>query len=207
MSRLLAIDPSLTCSGWAFFRVADSQLLAVGKIKSLPPSQPLANRLLRLQAHVEQLYSDLAATTTDYLVCEAATTMRDPNATLKVEQVRGIFEVVARQHGLSVPGRINPRSVQFELLGLVGHQQGRAAVKDAALNFAHRLYAASLQSLGLPTDLGQLKRNQDIVDAILIGHLATSRLRTAFSAGMRVEEYFELSARETTALRYRRNAA
>jgi hypothetical protein len=69
------------------------------------------------------------------MVCEAATTVRDPHNALKVETVRAMFESVARGRLVGVPGRINPRSVQFEVMGLSGKQLPRAEVKDMAIWF------------------------------------------------------------------------
>src|SRR5690606_567012 len=133
--RLLAVDPSLTCSGWALFELATARpgqgkLVAVGKIRSLSPRVPLATRFSDLQRKIVGVYESLSLSGNDVLICESQTTMRDPRAAFKVEQVRGIFETVARSRSLHVPGRINPRSVQSEVMGLRGKQLARAVVKD-----------------------------------------------------------------------------
>ena len=177
--RLLAVDPSLTCSGWACFDVKSDRLIAVGKIRSKGPEEPLAERLADLQQKIAKVLDDLQLGARDVVVCEAPTTMRDPRAAIKVEQVRCIFEVLARGRGAEVPGRINPRTVHHELLGLRGRQAVRAEVKRAATNVAQRLFAEPLGALGFDISARHLTRNQDIVDALLLGYIGLTRLRTA----------------------------
>lgn len=186
----MAIDPSLRCSGWALFHMSTGRLCAVGKVRSLPPAEPLAVRLADLQARISQIYEKLSLCSNDVVVCEAPTTMRDPRAALKVEQVRGLFETVARDLGIRVPGRINPRSVQADVMGLRGAQIARANVKHAAINVARALYAGELARLGFEASETNMKRNQDIIDALLIGNLALVWLKAAVMAGTSLEEYF-----------------
>lgn len=189
--KLLAVDPSLTCSGWAVFYVDSRRLAGVGKLRSLPPEVPMARRLANLQERVTQLFERLKLGAADVLVCEAATTMRDPRAAMLVEQVRGIFETIARGYALTVPGRLNPRSVQYEILGLKGRQMVRAAVKESAAHAAGSLYGEDLRRLGFESSLENLRRHQDIVDAILVGGLALTRVSAAQAAGLDLEEYFD----------------
>jgi Holliday junction resolvasome RuvABC endonuclease subunit len=176
---LLAVDPSLTCSGWARFDVSTGRLAAVGKIRTLGPNSPMSERLNLLQERVHTLVHRLGLGAADAMVCEAPTTMRDPFAAIKVEQVRGIFEAVGRARNVVVPGRVNPRSVHFEVLGLTGRQLGRGIVKEMGIRAAGVLYAEDLQRLGLSPEEDDLKKHQDIVDAILIGRVALSRLKEA----------------------------
>ncbi len=182
MRKLLAVDPSLTCSGWALFLLTDGGLKApvlkgVGKVRSLPPKHALSFRLVDLQAKVKSILESIDLGANDVLVCEAQTTMRDPHAAFKVEQVRCIFETIARDRSVSVPGRLNPRSVQHEVMGLRGQQLGRKIVKDTAVAVAQVLFAADLKALGFATDTKHLSKHQDIVDALLLGALAASKLR------------------------------
>lgn len=187
---LFAVDPSLTCSGWALFEVGGARLKLVGKIRSEPPKVPLAERLRLLFDCIEDTMEQLKLSSNDILVCEAATTMRDPNAALKVEQVRGMFESSARARKITVPGRINPRSVQYEVMGLRGKQMPRQDVKAAALNTVESLYGNVLMKIGLIRESSDLKRHQDIVDAILVGQLAISRIRSARQGNMPTEVLF-----------------
>ena len=189
--RLLAIDPSLTCSGWAMFSIQTGTLSAVGKIRSLAPSYPLAQRLRDLQSKIDNIFHKLKIITNDVLVCEAPTTMRDPRAAFKVEQVRGIFEALARSSGLIVPGRINPRSVHHEIMGLRGKQLAREQVKETAVHVVHALYQKPLSGMGFDTTKAALTRHQDIIDAILVGNLALTWINAATLAGIDLEEYFE----------------
>ena len=187
----MAVDPSLTCSGWAAFSTDSGRLLAVGKIRSIPSANPLACRLEDLQLKVKEVMEQMDLGKNDVLICEAPTTMRDPRAAFKVEQVRGIFEAVARERKLLVPGRLNPRSVQFEILGLKGRQAVRASVKSAAVQVAARLYGTELGKLGFEARESNLKKHQDIVDAMLIGALALSRIKSALIPRQPLELFFE----------------
>jgi hypothetical protein len=154
----------------------------------------MADRLTLLQERVDSLVNRLGLGPADAMVCEAPTTMRDPFAAIKVEQIRGIFESVARVRNVVVPGRINPRSVHFEVLGLTGRQLGRAIVKQMGIRAAGVLYAEDLQRLGLAADEDALKQHQDIVDAILIGRVALSRLREASFGDISPAELFAAKA-------------
>jgi Holliday junction resolvasome RuvABC endonuclease subunit len=195
--RLLAIDPSLTCSGWALFHQREQSLLGFGKVRALPPRLALAARFEDLQSKFSKLLDKLAFAGGDLLICEAATTMRDPLAAQKVEQVRGIIETLARQRGAEVPGRINPRTVQYELLGMRGKQLPRPIVKQLAVHAVRRLYAPRMLELGFPSEEGDLLKNQDIVDAILLGVVCLSRVKSAAQGGLPLAEQFdrELSRR------------
>ncbi len=192
--HLLAIDPGLTCSGWALFRLTDGKLIAIGKVKSIAANNPLFHRLDDLQEKISGIMSKLKLSKGDILVCEAPTTMRDPKAAIKVEQVRGIFEVVARSREVLVPGRINPRSVQYEIMGLGGRQLDRQTVKSTAIRVVKTLFGTDLEDLGFSTGLAQLKKYQDIVDAVLIGNLAVSRVQAGMRTGVDVHALFESSA-------------
>lgn len=196
---LMAIDPSLTCSGWALLSVAKGEVLAVGKIKSDPPSVPLATRLEKLQGNIGKIFSNLTLGDSDVLVCEAPTTMKDPHNAIKVEQVRGLFESAGRQRGVTVPGRVNPRSVQYEVIGLKGKQMPRLEVKAAAVRTVQYLYATELQKLGLDVTESSLKKHQDIVDAVLIGRFALLKVQGALDAAQPLESVFETQMKQNRA--------
>jgi len=180
----------LTCSGWALFRILDGKLLGVGKIKSQPPKFELSERLVDLQEKVSGLLDRLELGLNDVLVTEAPTTMRDPRAAILVEQVRGIFETLARSRTARVPGRINPRSVHHQMMGLRGKQLPRNMVKGTAIKTVRQLYGQSLQALGFPIAGKELSRHQDVVDAILIGAVALSWVRSARNAKVSMELVF-----------------
>lgn len=192
--RLMAIDPSLSCSGWALFDVSAKRLLAVGKIRSLPASHSMAVRLLDIHQKVARVFSDLQLAEGDVLICEAPTTMRDPRAAFQVEQVRCTFETLARVGDIIVPGRLNPRSVQYEVMGLKGKQLDRAIVKHTAVQTVQAVYGEELRGLGLETGSDDLRRHQDIVDAILIGALGLTRLESSETSGMPLPVLFEQGA-------------
>lgn len=198
---LMSVDPSLTCSGWALFDVGSASILGVGKIKSLPAKVPLAERLIDLQVKIEHVFASVDLDTNDVLICEAPTTMRDPHAAIKVEQVRGLFEVAARMRCVSVPGRINPRSVQYEVMGLRGRQLERSVVKETAAFVVSKLHGARLRELGIAAEPDELKRNQDIVDAILIGVTGLNWITTARRGGQSLEEFFHVPTSSRRAVR------
>lgn len=189
--RLISIDPSLTCSGWALFDIPSEVILGVGKIKSLKPQVALASRFLDLQERIGELLRQLSFTATDILVCEAPTTMKDPKAALKVEHVRSIFETLARELGAYVPGRLNPRSVHNEVIGLTGAQLARPIIKEMAAKTVKTLHGSDLKRLGFLVDEKHLSKHQDIVDAILLGNLALSRIKGAKNSGVAIESVFQ----------------
>lgn len=179
MRHIVTVDPSLSSSGWALFALKGGQLLGVGKIRSISSRFSLAARLRDLQVKIKALLSELKLSANDVLICESPTTMRDPKAAIKVEQVRTIFETIARERGVLVPGRINPRTVQEEVMGLSGCQKSRAVVKETALRIVNAVYSAPLKALGFDSSLAHLKKHQDIVDALLLGSLAISKIHSS----------------------------
>lgn len=193
---LMAVDPSLTCSGWALLSIPEGEVLAVGKIKAAPPSVPMATRLERLQGAIKKVLSNLSLGELDVLVCEAPTTMKDPHNAIKVEQVRGLFESTGRSRGVSVPGRVNPRSVQYEVMGLKGKQVARLEVKAAAVRTVQYLYAPALQRLGIEASDAVLKKHQDIVDAMLIGRFAVLRIQGALDSRQPLEQVFDTQVKQ-----------
>lgn len=190
-SRLMAVDPSLTCSGWALFELSSSSLLGVGKIRALGPSYPMATRLVDLQQKISSALDTIGMGDCDIMVCEEQTTMRDPHAAFKVEQVRGIFETLARARRVVVPGRINPRSVHFEVMGLKGRQLPREQVKELAVQMVHSLYRVPLHELGFESRLEALGKHQDVVDAILVGSLGVAWTKAALNAAVTPEDFFD----------------
>lgn len=186
----MAIDPSLTCSGWALFQIVDGQLLGVGRIRSLPPSHGLHARLTDLQAKILHTFELVELSENDVLICEDATSNLDPGAAAKIERVRGIFETLARARAMSVPGRIHPRTVQHEVMGLKGRQLSRRVVKGVARDIAVKLYGSRLTTFGFDCSEKSLLRNQDVLDAILVGSLAVTKAQNAMRCGRPLAEYF-----------------
>jgi Holliday junction resolvasome RuvABC endonuclease subunit len=199
---LLAVDPSLTCSGWALFDLRSERLCGVGKVMSLPASLSLSIRLADLQSKITTLFSQLTLANNDVLVCEGETTMRDPRAVIKVEQVRSIFESVGRAGKVIVPGRVNPRSVQSELMGFRGRQVKREVVKATARQLVETLYADRLKELQFCMELHMLERHQDIVDAILVGRLALLRLKAGLQTGQKLTEILQPQRRARRTSRF-----
>lgn len=156
----------------------------------------MATRLERLQGSIKKVISDLTLGGADVLVCEAPTTMKDPLNAIKVEQVRGLFESSGRNLGVTVPGRVNPRSVQYEVMGLKGKQLGRTEVKAAAVRTVQYLYAPTLEGFGIKATDEELKRHQDIVDAILIGRFAVLKIQGALESRQSLESVFDTQTKQ-----------
>jgi hypothetical protein len=155
-------------------------------------------RLSSLQQSVFKLFRALELGSHDILVCEGpAPLVLNPDSALKVERVRSIFESSARTLGIKVPGRINPRTIQTELLGMKGAQRSRPEVKAWARETAKRLFGAELDNLPqFPTPKRKVKRlSQDIVDALLIGSLAVSRAKLCACSDVSLELVFESKGR------------
>ncbi len=181
-SRLLAIDPSLTSTGWALFSVADGNPTDIGLVKAATPKLVLSERLQKLQEEVEILLDSLRLGAGDILICEGpAHLVLNPQSAIKVEHVRGIFETTARSRRVVVPGRLNPRTVQSEILGLRGKQRPRAEVKASAQIVGDRLYGAFLRERLLSNTADGMSKSgkisQDIIDALLIGTVAVARAK------------------------------
>ena len=191
-SRVLAVDPSLTASGWALFDVHRQVPLAVGIIASGDSSQDLSVRLAALQQQIHTLLLSLRLGEEDFLLCEGpAPLVLNPSSAVKVEQVRSIFEILARSLGLTVPGRLNPRTIHVEMLGLRGKQLARKTVKQCARDVVDRLYGAQLKDLYTESVTQKKKKlSQDIVDALLIGAVASAKLSQALLGGLNPTEQF-----------------
>lgn len=182
MSFLFALDPSLTSSGWALFCLKTQAPLKTGTLKSLSTQFSLEQRLSDLQNQVRALYAELNLSKKDYFICEGpAPLVLNPNSAMKVERVRGVFETLAREAKLNLLGRINPRTVQAELMGLKGKQIERKEVKKIARVLANRMFSGYLS---------ENKSNQDIIDAILIGALVSSKLKIAIETKVNYQELF-----------------
>ncbi len=178
---LLAIDPSLRQSGWALFSLQEETPVSWGILSPEKVKDPLAERLNSIHGKIERLIVELDLAAGDYLVCEGpAPVSLNPSSSIKVEQVRSMFESIARSCKLSVPGRLNPRTVQTELLCLRGKQLPRKEVKKIAQSVIYQLF--SLEEGSLP---------QDVVDAILIGVLARSKILHAEQTGAYIGSLFE----------------
>jgi len=186
--KLVAVDPSLTASGWVIFSLASEKPLVAGCIKAGPPSLPLANRLKTFQLEVQSLIVKFDLGEGDFLITEGpAPLVKNPDSATKVEQVRGIFETIARARGLEVPGRVNPRSVHTELLAFTGAQKERKFVKESARKVASNLMGAELASAS-GEDFNSVA--QDIIDAALVGVYAISRIKRAKASKLPVVEMF-----------------
>ena len=207
-ARLLAIDPSLTASGWALYSIKGCRLIAAGVLKPPGPGIFLADRLSLLQTSVQELLEHYKFGPRDLLVTEGpAPLVLNPQSAMKVERVRSIFEAVARMRSVQVPGRVNPRSIQTELMGMRGKQLDRATVKTWARDTAQRLFGTEIfhaveaanREFG-ETGEGLFKSRantlvrrlpQDIVDASLIGYYAVARLKLAAQLGLEISCAFQ----------------
>ena len=200
--HLLAVDPRLSCSGWALFDLATETLCGVGRLRCAADGRHLAQRIAGVQDNVARLLERIEMGAGAVLICESHTAVVDPSAAIKIEQVRGIFETLARSHQALVPGRVNSRTSQSELLGFRGRQAKRAVVKSAAVSLVSQVFESALENLGFAGSTENLSRNQDIVDALLIGHYAMRRIAHANGVGTSLEEVFDSSKSRRRSSRY-----
>ena len=180
-------------SGWALFSMGSGLPQAVGILRAPNSKIVLAKRLAHLQKDIESLFSTLNLKSGDMCICEGpAQLTRNPMSSLKLERVRGIFETVARHRSVLVPGRINPRTIQAELLGMSGKQVSRIIVKESAREVVRRLYRDILPVLAerCLTKRHIKKIPQDIIDALLLGALAVPRLQFCIKSGVDVHTAF-----------------
>jgi Holliday junction resolvasome RuvABC endonuclease subunit len=178
---LFAVDPGLRQTGWALFSISDEHPLEWGVISPENPKDPLSVRLHSIQSKIVKLFEGLGLSDGDFLVCEGpAPVSLNPSSSIKVEQVRSMFETLARSACMNVPGRLNPRTVQTDLLGLRGKQLPRKEVKNIAMSLVCQLF-----------DFGSTKVPQDAVDAILVGVLARSKIIHAERTGSTAGIFFE----------------
>jgi hypothetical protein len=76
-------------------------------------------------------------------------------------------------------------------MGLVGKQLPRVEIKQIAVRVVEALYRRDLNEIGFVSSGAEMKRHQDIVDAILVGNVALARLRSARATGIEPENVFE----------------
>ena len=196
MRYLIAVDPRLTCSGWALFDLKTANPLATGIILPLPATFSLEHRINLLQQEVKRMFISMSLDKRDYFVSEGpAPLVLNPDSALKVERVRGVFEAVARETALNVVGRLNPRTVQTELLGFKGKQIERKEVKKIARQVALNLFPSFLASKN--------KVTQDEIDALLVGALAASKIKIALSSKLSPELVFATKARRSRSIRWK----
>ncbi len=189
-SRLFALDPSLTCSGWVLFDLEADCPIAAGTISPPGPSVALSERLRLLQSEATAVMKSVKLSHGDILIAEGpAPLVKNPASSTKVEQVRTMFETLARCFGAEVPGRINPRTVQAELLGLRGAQLPRPQVKKLARDTAKQMFENEILKASNCSCFSKL--SQDIVDALLIAALAAPLIRRAEGAETPLRDVFE----------------
>lgn len=172
--RVLAIDPSLISSGWALFRTSPRRCIGFGTIRT-EQIKCLESRLRSIQTQVKDLYTNINLSADDLVLVEDATKFIDPLNLIKVERVRAIFEVLARYSEIQTE-RIHARTIQRFVMGLTGRQLKREIVKACARQTAWVLYQSELKKIHGIKTVDDMKCCQDIVDALLIGHYATSEL-------------------------------
>jgi hypothetical protein len=86
-------------------------------------------------------------------------------------------------------------------MGLRGKQLERRVVKETAIFVVQNTHAEDLRCLGFEPAIENLKKHQDIVDAILIGRAGLSWIQTAHRGGLALEEYFDRTGKRRAALR------
>ena len=86
--RIIGLDPGLRNTGWGIIQIAGNRLqhLANGTVRSRQ-TDPLAQRLQQLYAGLDEIISDW---TPDCAAAETTFVNKNPEATLKLGQARGV---------------------------------------------------------------------------------------------------------------------
>ncbi len=115
--RIIGLDPGLRNTGWGIIQIAGNRLqhLANGTVRSRP-SDPLAQRLQQLYAGLDAIIADW---TPDSAAAETTFVNKNPDATLKLGQARGVVLLAPANHGLAV-AEYAPNQVKKTVVG-VGH--------------------------------------------------------------------------------------
>ncbi|HCO89484.1 MAG TPA: crossover junction endodeoxyribonuclease RuvC [Alphaproteobacteria bacterium] len=114
---MIGLDPGLRNTGWGIIQIAGNRLqhLANGTVRSRP-SDPLAQRLQQLYAGLDAIIADW---TPDSAAAETTFVNKNPDATLKLGQARGVVLLAPANHGLAV-AEYAPNQVKKTVVG-VGH--------------------------------------------------------------------------------------
>lgn len=112
--RILGLDPGLRKTGWGVLDAQGNRLspVAAGTVTT-PVEQPLAARLYQLY---EGLHAVLELHKPDEVAVEDTVQNRNPTASLKLGQARGVALLVGAQAGLSVAEYL-PTHVKKSLTG------------------------------------------------------------------------------------------
>ena len=201
VAKLLAVDPGLSTCGWALFSLDTALPLRVGTLSPPDRRELMPTRLKFLQRGAGVILEKTGLGQGDFLVCEgAAHVALNPRTSLLLEQVRTLFETLARGCGAAVPGRVNPRSVQHQLLGARGKQLRRDCVKALGKRAALQLYGELLSSLEYTRISCSKSRTgrveQDIFDALLVGTVAAVKIKQCFSSGLDVDVAFSSNSKK-----------
>lgn len=119
--RIIGLDPGLRNTGWGIIQIAGNRLqhLANGTVRSRQ-TDPLAQRLQQLYAGLDEIISDW---TPDCAAAETTFVNKNPEATLKLGQARGVVLLAPANHGLAV-AEYAPNQVKKTVVG-VGHADKR----------------------------------------------------------------------------------
>lgn len=115
--RIIGLDPGLRNTGWGIIQIAGNRLqhLANGTVKSRQ-TDPLAQRLQQLYAGLDDI---IAKWLPDSAAAETTFVNKNPEATLKLGQARGVVLLAPANHGLAV-AEYAPNQVKKTVVG-VGH--------------------------------------------------------------------------------------
>jgi Holliday junction resolvasome RuvABC endonuclease subunit len=146
---VMTVDPSLVCSGWALFDYLSGELVGVGQIRSSPNQRIFSERIAYIQERIVKVLISCQLGNKDILVCEGPTSMKDPAAAIKVEQVRGIFETIARQNQVTVPGSVrNARlSIKTSISKRISGCNGNAMLCSSIRETRVRSYKSCLKKI------------------------------------------------------------
>ncbi|MCS6961758.1 MAG: crossover junction endodeoxyribonuclease RuvC [Deltaproteobacteria bacterium] len=176
MQKVLAVDPSSSSLGWAIIDTREIPLDAGVFYYNTDIS--ISNRVKHIVNEIKHIIDCYNLKRGDYFVVESSAGCINPRTFLILERIRGAGEAVALLNGLTVLGRINPRSIHVNLLG-IKKSLARVFVKSAIRSYVEKQFSAFLKS----AEIEVIPKNQDVFDALLLGYYFVRILKMCNNGG------------------------
>ena len=162
--RILAMDPSLSCIGWALMETGEDELRHLEWVSSWGKAEPTGttfdDKLASAGAIAERVLRGASA---DILAVEMPVVYRNPQTTIKLAQVVGVVRWAAH-HWVDRVIEIQPGG-RLAALGLPVRLK-RPIAKELVINVVNNLYKRTFTM-----------EDHDIADAVAVGHAALAELR------------------------------
>jgi len=160
--RILALDPSLSCIGWALMEYAPDWrrdwVTSYGVVQ--PCGDTLDDKLAEIGGHAERL---LRGSNPDILAVEMPVVYRNPATTVKLAQALGVIRWAAH-HWTDRTIEIMPGG-RLTALGLPMRMKRKDA-KEMVRTLVNQVYKLELTA-----------EQHDIADAIAVGHAAIVEIK------------------------------